>query len=76
LILLRITEEFSVIKNRRLKMIDREYGKFVLVCDICGKEIDGFEDFHEAVKYKKENGWKSEKYKGEWQDVCPECQEG
>lgn len=46
-----------------------------LVCDICGKEHD-FETFDDALDYKKENGWISEKYKGEWQDVCPECQEG
>ena len=47
-----------------------------LICDICGEEIDGFLDFENAVAHKKETGWKSEKYKGEWQDVCPECQEG
>ena len=47
-----------------------------LICDICGNKEDGFYDFNEAVEYKKENGWKSEKYKGEWEDICPECQEG
>lgn len=47
-----------------------------LICDICGNKEDGFYDFNEAVEYKKENSWKSEKYKGEWEDVCPECQEG
>ena len=33
-------------------MIDREYGKFVLVCDICGKEIDGFDTFDDALDYR------------------------
>jgi hypothetical protein len=47
-----------------------------LICDICGLVEYGHEDFDSAVEYKKENGWKSEKYKGEWQDICPECQEG
>ena len=46
-----------------------------LICDICGQEHD-FETFDEAIDYKRENGWISEKYKGEWQDICPECQEG
>jgi Fe2+ or Zn2+ uptake regulation protein len=47
-----------------------------LICDICGHLEYGHEDFDEAVECKKENGWKSEKYRGEWEDVCPECQEG
>lgn len=48
---------------------------YELICDICGEDFD-FETFDDAVNYKRENGWKSEKYKGEWQDICPECQEG
>ena len=32
-------------------------------------------DKQETLKFAKENGWKSQKYKGEWEDVCPECQE-
>ena len=47
-----------------------------LTCDICGEEIDGFLDFENAVAHKRSEGWKSEKHKGEWQDICPECQEG
>ena len=47
-----------------------------LICDICGDETDGFLDFENVVAHKKETGWKSEKYKGEWEDICPECQEG
>ena len=34
-----------------------------LICDICGNKEDGFYDFNEAVEYKKENSWKSEKYR-------------
>lgn len=47
-----------------------------LICDICGEEIDGFFDLENAVAHKRSEGWKSEKHKGEWQDICPECQEG
>lgn len=48
-----------------------------LYCDICGYcEPKEFDYFDEVVEYKKENGWKSEKYKSEWQDICPECKEG
>ena len=54
-------------------MIDQSYGSYTLVCDICEKEVKPFDDFLEAVNYKKENGWKSRKHDGEWEEVCPEC---
>jgi len=58
-------------------MIEEAYSRYYLVCDVCGKEADEiFYDFYDAVDYKRENGWKSQKHKGEWEDVCPECQEG
>ena len=57
-------------------MIDKEHGEFILSCDYCGEEVSGFDDFYDAVDYKKDNGWKSKKIKGEWNDVCPECQKG
>jgi len=57
--------------------IQKEDGFYCLYCDICGEEAEKrFFDFYEAVQYKKQNGWKSQKNKGEWEDVCPECQEG
>jgi hypothetical protein len=58
-------------------MIDRDYcGVYSLTCDICGSEADEtFFEFYDAVEYKKQNGWRSQKYRGEWEDVCPECQE-
>jgi hypothetical protein len=45
-----------------------------LTCDICGKG-EKFDYFDHALEYKKDLGWISEKYNGEWQDICPECQE-
>jgi len=58
-------------------MIDKQRGRYHLVCDICGEEAEeGFDDFYEAVEYKKTEGWKSQKRNGQWEDVCPDCQEG
>jgi hypothetical protein len=57
-------------------MIQKNNYTYELICNICGEATNGFEDFYEAVMYKKDNGWKSEKHNGEWEDICPECQEG
>ena len=56
-------------------MIERLTDEYVLMCDICGQEADErFDDFYDAVDYKKGDGWKSQKNsKGEWEDVCPGC---
>lgn len=55
--------------------IERDSGFYTLTCDICGEEVnEQFYDFQEAVNYKKDNDWKSQKHNGEWQDICPECQ--
>lgn len=57
-------------------MIDKNNGAFDLICDICGEcAEETFDDFYDAVEFKKQEGWKSQKRSGEWQDVCPECQE-
>ena len=56
-------------------MIERKFnGLYTLTCDICGEEKT-FDTFDKAVDYKIDEGWKSQKHKGEWEDVCPECQE-
>ena len=57
--------------------IDKSCGTFNLTCDNCGEELEGdFEDFYEAVEAKKENGWKSRKVDGNWEDWCDKCCEG
>lgn len=57
--------------------IEKEGGSYSLYCDICGEKADKtFFEFQNAVDYKKSNGWKSQRHNGEWEDVCPECQEG
>ncbi len=58
-------------------MIDKQSGRYHLVCDICGEEAEeDFDNFYEAVEYKKTGGWKSQKRNEEWEDVCADCQEG
>lgn len=60
--------------------IDKNDGfdNFDITCNICGAETnEGFDSFSEAVAWKKDkaNGWKSRKNaKGQWEDVCPDCQ--
>jgi hypothetical protein len=59
-------------------MIDklRENG-FRLICDNCNDECDEiFEDFYEAVDYRKDkdNNWRTIKDENnEWCDLCPAC---
>jgi hypothetical protein len=54
-------------------MIERNGNCFDLLCDYCSNYIEEFEDFQEAVYYKRANGWKSINIKGEWTDKCPDC---
>jgi hypothetical protein len=57
-------------------MISNFNGIYSLECDVCGESAtETFFDFYEAVEYKKANDWKSQKRNGQWEDVCPECQE-
>ena len=55
-------------------MISKDYGKYTLVCDICGAVTDEeFETFQDAVDARGDIGWKSQMFSGEWADVCPDC---
>jgi hypothetical protein len=55
-------------------MIERSGWQYELICDHCEDSVDGFEEFDDAVKYKKENDWKSVKSsRGTWYELCPEC---
>ena len=55
-------------------MIENKNSNYELTCDICGYSVTGCDTFQEAVDYKKENGWKSQKVSDGWDDVCPDCQ--
>lgn len=57
-------------------MIKKGLIGYNLYCDICGVVKPGLESFDDAVDYKREDNWISEKHNEEWQDICPECQEG
>lgn len=61
-------------------MIDREYGKFALICDVCGEEVNGFETFEDALDYAQNEGWESDIGKRldlaeGYIDICPRCEE-
>jgi hypothetical protein len=54
--------------------IDKFAGVYTLTCDNCGEEFPlQFDDFYEAVKAKKEYGWRSKKVDGNREDWCDEC---
>ena len=55
-------------------MIEKNNYGYKLICDICGYETDGFDTFQEAVEYKKDGEWKSQKVADGWEDICPNCQ--
>jgi hypothetical protein len=58
-----------------MSVVKADYEDYRLTCDACGEEADEvFEDFNEAVSFKKENGWKSVKDRaGAWHELCPSC---
>lgn len=58
-------------------MINKEYGKYYGICDICGDETDKFDDWQECRDNMQDNGW-SLKYDSEineWEHICAECRE-
>ena len=55
--------------------IEKNYGMYTAVCDICDTELSPLSDFQLAVESRKKAGWKSHKDEnGEWADYCPDCQ--
>jgi len=55
-------------------MIERNGWHHDLICDHCEDSVEGFEEFEEAVKYKKTHGWKSLRSdSGTWFEFCPDC---
>lgn len=52
----------------------KEYGKYTLICDICGEgSEEEYENFQAAKDAGKNIGWKTRKIDGEWADICPDC---
>lgn len=56
-------------------MIDRQYGRYSVSCDVCGRVLDDdtYDDFQDALDGLKANGWKSVNNCGMWDNYCPEC---
>jgi len=54
-------------------MIEREGRYYTLICDHCEHEVEAFDNFEEAVEYKKKHGWKSVKGRSGWFEFCPIC---
>jgi len=65
-------------QRRECKMMDREYSKFVLVCDVCGEEVGPFESVEDVLDYKSAESWRTKmgqdlRLQEGWIDLCPEC---
>ena len=56
-------------------MIDKEYGRYSVYCDICNSHVLGLKSFDDAVDYIKELDWKIVKTNGGWEHHCPDCKE-
>ncbi len=55
--------------------IEKEYGKYIVVCDSCNECLSP-EDTHNAARHAaKEAGWSTSIVVGEWINLCPTCKE-
>lgn len=54
--------------------VEKEEGRFVFVCDVCGDELQTDErNWNEALEVKRFEDWGSRKEGGAWIDVCESC---
>lgn len=53
--------------------IEKEYGKFIPVCDGCTTTLDECDTFQDALDECKENGWTNVKVGYVWENRCPKC---
>lgn len=49
--------------------------QYYRVCDKCGKHSPTADNYNDALKFAKENGWTNIKIGDKWEDYCPDCQE-
>jgi hypothetical protein len=55
-------------------MVERNGGEFELICDHCEDSKKGFNEFDDAVRYKKAHGWKSVRGASkQWYELCRHC---
>lgn len=56
-------------------MIDKQYGKWVLLCDECGIDAEERCDtWTDAAVLATRLGWNN-RIGSRWRDICPECRE-
>lgn len=53
-------------------MIEREDGRYIGVCDICGNETPRFKDWEKARAYISRN-WLTKKVDGAYEHYCEDC---
>lgn len=53
--------------------IEKEYGKYIPVCDGCLTTLEPCDTFQDAVDQCKEEGWTNHRIDGQWQNRCPNC---
>lgn len=54
-------------------MIEKEYGKYNLICDICYETVYGLETWQDVLDTKRELEWKTKIIDGKRIDICPDC---
>ena len=56
-------------------MIEKEYGQYFGVCDVCGEVTPIFDTFLDCRDYIRQNHWQTTKNEktGEWENLCPQC---
>lgn len=54
-------------------MIKKEYGKFIVACDVCYEQLGNFETFDEAREAINQNNWETEKIAETYMNYCEEC---
>lgn len=54
-------------------MIERFYGRYRPVCDVCEKVIYGTEGFREAVATARAAGWEVKRDGEDWLCTCGDC---
>jgi hypothetical protein len=57
-------------------MLDRQHGKIVFECDVCGQTLEpDTRDFGEALRTLKNESWSARKIGMDWVHACPDCGE-
>ena len=62
--------------RRNVKIIEKMDGVYKIICNVCGEIMEPcFGDFYDAVQFKKDNRWKSQKVGDGWIEICRDCVE-